>query len=312
VEILKEAPISNSKIDGKNWDFGKLIRIFNPADSEEIARIKIQVDFVRISLRGTWRNPAVRSACNLALRLKIGQESQATSSAPDGARKLWSYVWSGRVPPKVNVFIWKLARNNLPTRRAKFIRRLEPSDICPLCDRESETSYHATVTCPRAVGLRMAMRDCWHLPEEVKFRYAGPVSLLVLLDQCTEEERDLTKLLLWKTWSIHNNITHQSDPTGIPEATHALYALHASFTEIRVSDTQVSGKGKKICSSSGNRRTHEAAGWEPPPAGWIKFNVDESHVPQSGEARVGVVARDSRGQVETVLGLCQDAAEAEA
>jgi hypothetical protein len=251
VEILKEAPISNSKIDGKNWDFGKLIRIFNPADSEEIARIKIQVDFVRISLRGTWRNPAVRSACNLALRLKIGQESQATSSAPDGARKLWSYVWSGRVPPKVNVFIWKLARNNLPTRRAKFIRRLEPSDICPLCDRESETSYHATVTCPRAVGLRMAMRDCWHLPEEVKFRYAGPVSLLVLLDQCTEEERDLTKLLLWKTWSIHNNITHQSDPTGIPEATHALYALHASFTEIRVSDTQVSGKGKKICSSSG-------------------------------------------------------------
>lgn len=32
---------------------------------------------------------------------------------------------------------------------------------------------------------------------------------------------------------------------------------------------------------------HEAAGWEPPPAGWIKFNVDESHVPQSGEAGVG-------------------------
>ncbi|RLN18742.1 hypothetical protein C2845_PM02G38380 [Panicum miliaceum] len=123
-------------------------------------------------------------------------ESQATSSAPDGARKLWSHVWSGRVPPKVNMFIWKLARDNLPTRRAKFIRRLEPSDMCPLCDHESETSYHATVTCPRAVGLRMAMRDCWHLPEEVKFRYTGPDWLLMLLDQCTEEERNLTKLLL--------------------------------------------------------------------------------------------------------------------
>jgi len=28
-------------IDGRNWDFDKLIQIFNPADAEEIARIKI-------------------------------------------------------------------------------------------------------------------------------------------------------------------------------------------------------------------------------------------------------------------------------
>jgi hypothetical protein len=33
------------------------------------------------------------------------------------------------------------------------------------------------------------------------------------------------------------------------------------------------------------------------PTGWIKFNVDSFFVQQSGKAGVGVVARDSKGDV---------------
>jgi len=64
------------------------------------------------------------------------------------------------------------------------------------------------------------MREHWRLPDEEKFRYTGPDWLLLLLDQCSATERDLTKLLLWKTWSVHNNITHQSGPISISEAVH--------------------------------------------------------------------------------------------
>jgi hypothetical protein len=98
------------------------------------------------------------------------------------------------VPPKVNVFTWKLARDILPTRWAKFIRCLEPNDHCPLCDREAETSFHATVSCPKARGLRMAMREHWQLLDET-----WPDWLLLLLEQCSDTEQDVTKLLLWKT-----------------------------------------------------------------------------------------------------------------
>jgi hypothetical protein len=140
-------------IDGRGCDFNKINQIFNQPDTEEIAKIKIPTrlseDFI------AWHREksgvfSVRSAYNLALKLKLGRGVQASSSAPDRARKLWQRVWSGHVPLKVNVFIWKLARNILPTRRAKFVRCLEPIDKCPLCDREPESSYHATVTCPQA------------------------------------------------------------------------------------------------------------------------------------------------------------------
>ena len=54
----------------------------------------------------------------------------------------------------------------------------------------------------------------WPLLDEEQFRYTGPDWLLLLLDGCLEETRGLVKLLLWKTWSVHNNITHQAGPTS--------------------------------------------------------------------------------------------------
>lgn len=56
--------------------------------------------------------------------------------------------------------------------------------------------------------------------------------------------------------------------------------------------------------------------WQAPPEGWIKVNVDGSFVTETGNAGVGVVARNALGQVVftawKVLFRCADAAEAEA
>jgi hypothetical protein len=198
--------------------------------------------------------------------------------------------------PKVNVFIWKLARDILPTRHTKFIRKMEASNICPLCSREVESSYHATVTCPQSRGLRMAMRDHWQLPAESQFRYTGPDWILLLLDQCSDSLRDQVKLLLWKTWAVHNNITHQAGPTSISEAVHALCAMQSTFSEELPAGDKVGGKGKAPYLPCDNRKQRTVmpnemtrrARWEPAPPGWVKCNVDGSFVPQTGEAGVGV------------------------
>jgi hypothetical protein len=101
---------------------------------------------------------------------------------------MWLHIWGGGVPPKVNVFAWKLSRNALPTMRNKFARGMETSAICPICDREDESSFHATVVCPAAKGLRDAMRKYWLLPDEQQFLYTGPDWLLLLLNDCSVEQ----------------------------------------------------------------------------------------------------------------------------
>ncbi|RLN13275.1 hypothetical protein C2845_PM09G14780 [Panicum miliaceum] len=136
-----------------------------------------------------------------------------------------------------------------------------------------------------------------------------------------EEQEDKVKA---KTWAVHNNMTHQAGPTSIPEAVHALRAMQSTISEDFPTESTMTRNGKATCSPSDKRRkpaagTDEHAGkasWVPPQPGWVKINVDGSFVAQYGDAGVGVVARDSDGQVvlmawRTLL-RCQNVEEAEA
>lgn len=221
----------------------------------------------------------------------------------------------------MNVFTWKLCREGLPTRHSKFIRKMELDDCCLLCDREAENGFHATVASPQAQGLRLAMREHWCLPEESKFSYTGPDWLLVLLEGCTEEQRDLMKLILWRAWTVHNNITHQLGLTSIMESVHFLLAMQSSLCQIQRGVDIHDQKGKQPSYPSNNRKENKkeqakngtGTAWERPSPGWMKVNVDGSFVAQI-EAGVGVVIRRSNGEVVLttwrVLFRCSDAVEA--
>jgi ribonuclease HI len=122
---------------------------------------------------------------------------------------------------------------------------------------------------------------------------------------------------------MHNNITHQEGPTSIPEAVHALCSMQATLAGILTGEDGPNGKGTAPCSLSVKKKKNKTvveeqerkSKWEPPPVGWVKFNVDGSFVQQSGEAGIGVIARDSSVQViltaRRVLFRCQGAVEAE-
>ncbi|KAF8697530.1 hypothetical protein HU200_035862 [Digitaria exilis] len=229
----------------------------------------------------------VRSAYNLALTLKNLDTQQSSSASPSGERKIWSLVWGGK----------KLCRDALPTRRCKFRRGLQLEDRCPICNGDVETSHHATVVCPPARGLWEAMRQHWPLPDKSKFAYTGRDWLQLLLECSPAPQRDLIKLVLWRAWTMHNNITHQSGPTGILDSVHFLLSMQSTLSEVHQGDT-------------------EGTAWTPPEEVWTKLNVDGSFVAQTGQAGVGVVARNSQGKVIFTawqeLTRCSDAAEADA
>jgi hypothetical protein len=279
-----------------------LAHVFCSTDAEAIAKIKLLArpsdDFIAWSLEKTGLF-SVRSAYNLALKLKTHQSSQSSSSAPDGDRKLWSHIWAGGVPPKVNIFVWKLSRDALPTRRNKFARSMETSAICPLCDRENETDHHATVVCPLAASLRKAMRKHWLLPDEEQFACFGPDWLLLLLNGCSRIQQIRVKLLLWRAWTVHNNTTHQSGPTGVLDSVQMLLVMESSLVE--ASQIYDKPRLKKDFSELKKRPIskdkNKISVWSPPPPGWTKINVDGSFLPETGDAGVGVIARDRQGRI---------------
>lgn len=97
--------------------------------------------------------------------------------------------------------------------------------------------------------------------------------------------------------------------------------MREGMEHIHNTKSQADAKGKQHCGQSGNRGTlHRKAatrhtyGWEPPPPGWTKINVDGSFTVNNDG--VGIVARNSSGETLftawRVLFRCANAAETEA
>lgn len=86
---------------------------------------------------------------------------------------------------------------------------MEITPICDLCGKDCQMSHHAVVDCPQAITLRTAMAQHWQLSDDEQFRYTSKDWLLLLLERCPMDQRCLI-LLLWRTWYVHNSITHNT------------------------------------------------------------------------------------------------------
>ncbi|CAN1189558.1 Putative ribonuclease H protein At1g65750 [Linum perenne] len=66
----------------------------------------------------------------------------------------WNALWKCRVPPRIKVMLWRLARGILPTRSALYRRGIQIEDVCGVCNTMFETQWHLFVDCSFA-------RGCW-------------------------------------------------------------------------------------------------------------------------------------------------------
>jgi ribonuclease HI len=160
------------------------------------------------------------------------------------------------------------------------------------------------------------MRAHWALLEEEWFRFTGPDWLLLLLDRCPTEQQDHVKLILWRARTVYNNITHQSGSSLISDSVFFLLNYSESCEQAKKKEAVVSSKGKEPCSRSDNRASADVQRWKPPPVGWSKINFDGSFVEHTGEAGVGIIARNHQGEVIFTawrcVPQCTSAIEAEA
>ena len=139
----------------------------------------------------------MKSAYRLALSLKqsIG-DSQNSSNAVNGERRLWDIIWKANVPPKIRNFGWRLATESLGVQTSRHKRGLELFPTCSICGMEPEDGYHAVMRCTKAKALPDTMREVWNLPRDTDLTCTGREWVLLTLDKANEEE--LTHLLfIW-------------------------------------------------------------------------------------------------------------------
>ncbi|CAN6215731.1 unnamed protein product, partial [Urochloa humidicola] len=293
---------------GTHWDNRILEQFLLPHDVEAIQNIKIHGTDCQDLLAWHYEKSGfftIRSAYRLAVQLRDQKRGVCNSSLnPMGVRPLWKSIWKLNIPQKIKVFLWRVVNNALATRLNKWKRHLERDNRCELCGLETESEFHALVSCDHARNLRSALRQHWTLPDDKQFAYTGPDWLLMLLTQVSQDVAALISLMLWKTWSLRNDVTHGAKPKPIASSIRFLlnYAESLQLTQYFTGNEDLKGK-QTILSKSEQRRQkeenrrimHASEGWKPPDQGWVKVNVDGAFDPLTGRAGIGIVIRDNLG-----------------
>lgn len=200
-------------------------------------------------------------------------------------------------------------------------RHLDQESSCELCGHPVEDCFHAVISCPHARALRHELRSQMVLPDEADLIYTGPDWLLLVLDRYDNDTISNFLMLIWRCWSVRNSVLQAGEQISIAGSVTFLTRYMQALFQIRQQPQAEDIRGKQ--NAAGASKAHvpvstsrEEKKWVAPEGEVLKINVDGAFINLSGEAAVGVVIRDCKG--EPLLSACRwlrhcrDAEEAEA
>ena len=124
--------------------------------------------------------------------------------------------WNRLLPIKVNVFLWRLKLNKLPSRVNLDRRGIDViSLICPSCQGDIETVNHTFFNCSLAKDLWSLFAKWWDLDisicGNIEEWYVWLDGLHVSSKVCSFIE-GVGGTLLWSIWNFRNHLIFSSTP----------------------------------------------------------------------------------------------------
>jgi hypothetical protein len=207
------------------WDQELLGTVFLPMDAELIANIPLstrrQSDFWawHYERNGLFSvRSAYRMLINTSEQRSAWLEDRSGSSRVSEEEKGWSMLWKVKVPSKIKVFLWRLARQSLPTADVAHHRHMAPHSLCAVCG-EQDSWRHSLLDFLQA-------RSVWALaPEEVGELIANlhePHArgwLFAVLKDLPREASIRVVVTLWALWHAKRKIIHEGQFQS-PLSTH--------------------------------------------------------------------------------------------
>ncbi|KAK9988503.1 hypothetical protein SO802_028742 [Lithocarpus litseifolius] len=226
--------------------------------------------------------------------VKSGYKSLMDSATLDTIRpsisatqkSFWKSIWNLNVPGKIKHFLWRACTNSLPSKENLKKRAIPIDPTCHLCSRENESILHALWGCEK-VQTVWATDFGW---VDKNTAAAGSFSDLVQLIREKPHTFPLFSITAWSLWH-HRNKSRLQVPS-LPLVQIGVFAQDY----LRSFKTRVSQASHSTGSGHPSQKH-----WLPPPPECFKANFDGAMFNESDEAGLGVVIRNSRGQVMVAL-----------
>ncbi|KAH9681143.1 putative reverse transcriptase/RNA-dependent DNA polymerase [Citrus sinensis] len=198
----------------------------------------------------------------------------------------WNAIWKLDLPEKLKIFMWRAAKNLLPTAKNLWKRKIIPNPTCQRCNQGVETGFHALVECKAARKIRQHSSLA---AVEIPSSHGGSM-LDVFLDASrllSKKEAELQIAYWWVTWYARNHFLFKRQKPDPLISTAKVEAVVEAFRRYKKPEHQ------QMESSKAER----AKQWKPPPKNWYKANVDAAIENQRQRVGLGVVVRNDNGDI---------------
>ena len=128
-------------------------------------------------------------------QVALSQKHHGIPSCSNPNPSQWNVIWKLKIPEKVKIFLWRAAKNILPTTENLWKKRVMQEAICPVCRSGWENTVHALVDCKIA-------RKVWkNSPLGSAFQGANFPYVITLLHYAHFQQKnmsgELVASLLW-------------------------------------------------------------------------------------------------------------------
>lgn len=139
--------VSELLLPGGQWDVAAIRQRFIQVDVDAILRVPATVQGNDVwawepEKHGVY---SVRSAYRLLDQRRI--RNMPSPEASVSGTEIWKANWKLKVPPKIQVFWWRVMHDFLPSKHTLHRRHVEPMAQCEVCGADEETVKHVLCDC---------------------------------------------------------------------------------------------------------------------------------------------------------------------
>lgn len=271
------------------WRWNSLIDVFWEVDRAEVRRIPVRLDYGddkliwHFDVKGEY---SVKSGSHLAMKVEESNSNGETCGHAKGLKRLWKM----RLPNKIKIHIWRLLFNAIPVRSNLITRGVDVEPFRPWCKKLQEDIRHITWYC-KFVQKVWRMSELW--PKLHGFKRGGFGDLFQwIFERGVGYEFERFVMICWSLWFERNQVVFNNKIKDWEDVIIRARRLGENFftTEHVPNSFDLQ---QSLCHF-----------WRPPPVDFIKVNVDASVTISADSYGVGLVGRDSNGQVLFAEGRC--------
>ncbi|KAK2405034.1 hypothetical protein P8452_10587 [Trifolium repens] len=205
------------------WNRSLIFNFFSKDEALKIVSTPLSISLPADKIQWHWEKDGlyyVRSAYHLLCSERENSLPGPSSASDDS---LWKEIWKAPLPNNIKNFMWRLARNILPTRVNLQKKGISLDTSCPLCHNAAENGQHIFMHCNLLKLVLFASPLGCHPPLSVDLN----CWLLEWLSCSDKLAAQLFCTILWKFWYARNQAVFKGSPVEpVRVAQSALLFVH--------------------------------------------------------------------------------------